>query len=54
MDTAETGPAATDAPAAAPGVIRVEKLSEDGGLIKEVLREGTGPCPNPFEEVTGA
>ena len=38
---------------AAPAILRTEKLSEDGGVTKEVFAEGNGDFPKEGDEVTG-
>lgn len=34
-------------------ILRTETLTEDGGVIKEVLQEGSGDFPNQGDELVG-
>ena len=37
---------------AAPTVLRTEDITGDGGIVKEVLREGTGECPQAGDKIS--
>jgi hypothetical protein len=46
-------PSSTEGGKLPEGVIRIEKVTDDGGVLKEVRAEGTGPLPNKGDEVVG-